>query len=56
MRTPSEEARLARAELEAIVAGLRVNELAVLVALGRRMLDRDPEEDLGERPRRGNLR
>jgi hypothetical protein len=38
MLTPSEHARHARAELDAIVAALRVHELAQLVALGRRLL------------------
>jgi hypothetical protein len=39
--TPSERARHARAELEAIVAALRVDELAQLVALGRRLLEHE---------------
>jgi hypothetical protein len=39
MLTRSDHARHARAELEAIVAALRVDELAQLVALGRRLLD-----------------
>ncbi len=44
MLTPSEHARLARAELEAIVAALRFDELAQLVALGRRLLERDDDQ------------
>lgn len=45
MLTPSEQARLTRAELEAIVAALRIHELAQLVALGRRLLERgEPTE------------
>jgi hypothetical protein len=51
MLTPSEHARLARAELDVIVAALRVDELAQLVALGRRLLDQDQtgEDDVGRR-------
>ncbi len=45
MLTPSEHARLARAELEAIVAALRFDEIAQLVALGRRLLERDDKLD-----------
>jgi hypothetical protein len=41
MLTRSEHARFARAELEAIIAALRVHELAQLVALGRKLLDQD---------------
>lgn len=37
--TPSECARHARAELETIIAALRVHELAQLVALGRHLLE-----------------
>jgi hypothetical protein len=37
--TQSETARHARAELETIAAGLRLHELARLVALGRRLLE-----------------
>ena len=44
--TPSETARHARAELETIAAGLRLHELARLVALGRRLLEQ------GETPAR----
>jgi hypothetical protein len=43
MLTPSETARLARAELETIASALRVDELAKLVALGRRLLEHDAE-------------
>jgi hypothetical protein len=39
-RTPSEEARYARAELETIAAALQVHELAELVGLGREILGR----------------
>ncbi len=37
--TPSETAHHARAELETFAAGLRLHELARLVALGRRLLE-----------------
>jgi hypothetical protein len=43
MLTPSETARLARAELETIASALRVDELAKLVALGRRLLEHEAE-------------
>jgi hypothetical protein len=43
-RTPSEDARHARAELDAIVAALRLDELAQLVALGRRLLEHGLED------------
>jgi hypothetical protein len=57
MLTPSEHARLARAELETIVAALRVHELAQLVALGRRLLDQDQAaEDAVGLPGREKLR
>ena len=39
MLTRSEQVRHARAELEAIAAALRLDELAKLVALGRRLLE-----------------
>ena len=39
--SPSENARYARAELEVIASGLRVAELAELVAHARVLLDRD---------------
>ena len=39
MLTPSERARLVRAELDAIVASLRAHELEQLVVLGRRILE-----------------
>jgi hypothetical protein len=38
LTTPSETARHARAELEAIIASLRVGELAALLELGRRLV------------------
>jgi hypothetical protein len=41
--TASERARHARAELEAIVAALRLHELAELVAHGREILERAAE-------------
>ena len=40
--TPSETARLVRAELEAIIAGLGNNELARLLELGRKLADAPP--------------
>lgn len=45
--TPSENARSVRAELEAIVAALRGDELLQLVVLGRRLMDasEDTERD-----------
>lgn len=49
--TPSDHARYARAELEAIAAALRADELAQLVALGRRLL-----EDKRSEPREGERR
>jgi hypothetical protein len=52
MLTPSENARLARAELDAIVSALRLHELAQLVALGRRLLDNDHEVLVEERRER----
>jgi hypothetical protein len=39
MLTPSERARHARAELEAIAAALPVHELVRLVALGRTLIE-----------------
>ncbi len=45
--TPSENARSVRAELEAIVAALRGDELLQLVVLGRRLMD--ASEDTTER-------
>ena len=41
MLTTSEHARRARAELDAIAAALRLNELEQLVVLGRRLLEQD---------------
>jgi hypothetical protein len=38
LTTPSETARHARAELEAIIASLRLGELAALLELGRRLV------------------
>jgi hypothetical protein len=46
--TPSETARHARAELEAIAAALRVPELARLVELGRRLLEQTNEPPRGK--------
>lgn len=49
MLTPSDHARHARAELEAIAAALRVHELAQLVALARRLAEHS--DGLSEGPR-----
>jgi len=43
--SPSEQARLARAEIEKIVASLPVDELARLVRLGREVLDETTTEE-----------
>jgi hypothetical protein len=52
MPTPSEHAYLARAELEVIASALRLHELALLVELGRKLLDCGGSEvDAGRIPR-----
>jgi hypothetical protein len=51
MLTSSEQARHARAELEAIAAALRVHELALLVALGRRLLEQNEPHQAAGGPR-----
>lgn len=45
MLTTSDHARLARAELDAIAAALRLSELEQLVVVGRRLLGQDPGRD-----------
>lgn len=44
MRTPSEHAYLVRAELEVIASVLCLDELAQLVKLGPKQLDRDESQ------------
>lgn len=52
MRTPREHAYLVRAELEVIASVLRLDEIAQLVKLGPKQLDRDESQvDANRDPR-----
>ncbi len=50
LTTPSENARHARAELEAIIASLRLGELAALLELGRKLLEQAEQRDRAALP------
>jgi hypothetical protein len=50
LTTPSENARHARAELEAIIASLCLGELAMLLELGRRLLEQAEVRERSSHP------